>query len=149
MRTTPFPLNQSTSRLSIEQLFLMIAKRMLICDDEAAFGRFVQNVAEDMGYQVEVTTDGRRFIQAYHELQPSTIILDMVMPGMDGNELILWLAEQQSPAELIIMTGYAQDYAAHAEVLAKVKGLRPIATMRKPVDIAELRAVLADKPHTP
>lgn len=34
-------------------------KRLLICDDEAAFGRSVQNVAEDLGYEVRVTTDGQ------------------------------------------------------------------------------------------
>src|SRR5512132_2777016 len=38
-------------------------KRLLICDDEAAFGRFVQNVAEDLGYEARVTTDGRAFIE--------------------------------------------------------------------------------------
>jgi CheY-like chemotaxis protein len=121
----------------------MMEKRLLICDDELAFGRFVQNVAEELGYEVAVTTDGRAFIQAYESFRPTIIVLDMVMPGLDGNELITWLAEQQSPANLIIITGYTPDYANNAETLAKFKGLRPIAAMRKPVDLADLRAVLA------
>jgi DNA-binding response OmpR family regulator len=64
-------------------------KRLLICDDEPAFGRFVQNVAEDLGYEVRVTTDGRAFIEAYNSFKPTMIILDMIMPGMDGNEIVL------------------------------------------------------------
>ena len=38
--------------------------------------------------------------------QPTVIILDMIMPGMDGNEIVLWLAKQRCTARLIIITGY-------------------------------------------
>jgi CheY-like chemotaxis protein len=84
-------------------------KRLLICDDEPAFGRFVKNVAEDLGYEVELTTDGRAFIEAYGGFKPTTIVLDMIMPGMDGNELVPWLADKACAARLIIMTGYTPD----------------------------------------
>jgi CheY-like chemotaxis protein len=83
-------------------------KRLLICDDEAAFGRFVQNVAEDLGHEVRVTTNGPAFIEAYNSFKPTTIILDMIMPGMDGNELVLWLAKQECTARLVIITGSRQ-----------------------------------------
>ena len=118
-------------------------KRLLICDDEPAFGRFVQNVAEDLGYEVRVTTDGRAFIEAYGGFEPTTIVLDMIMPGMDGNEVVLWLAKQRCTARLIIITGYTRDYAAHAKVLAEYKGLTPVTTLHKPIEVSELRAVLA------
>ena len=36
----------------------MPQERLLSCDDEAAFGRFVNNVAGDLGYAVRVTTEG-------------------------------------------------------------------------------------------
>ncbi len=72
----------------------------------ACVGRFVQNVAEDLGYEVCVTTDGRAFIEAYKSFKPTTIILDMIMPGMDGNEIVLWLAQRKCTARLIIVTGY-------------------------------------------
>jgi CheY-like chemotaxis protein len=120
----------------------MQAGRLLICDDEPAFGRFVQNVAENLGYEVCVTTDGRAFIEAYKSFKPTMIILDMIMPGMDGNEIVLWLAKQKCTARLIIITGYTPDYAAHAKVLAEYKGLRPVTTLLKPVEVSRLRAVL-------
>jgi CheY-like chemotaxis protein len=117
-------------------------KRLLVCDDEPRFGRFVKNVAEDLGYTVCVTTGGHAFIDAYGSFNPTTIVLDMIMPGMDGNELVLWLAQQKSTARLIIITGYTPDYAANAKVLAEYKGLGPVITLRKPVEFYELREVL-------
>jgi CheY-like chemotaxis protein len=123
----------------------MQTNRLLICDDEPAFGRFVKNVAEDLGYEVYVTTEGRAFIEAYDSFKPTTIVLDMIMPGMDGNELVLWLAERNCTARVIIITGYTPDYAAHAKVLAEYKGLGPVTTLHKPIEVSRLRSVLAPR----
>ena len=69
----------------------------------------------------------------------------MIMPGMDGNEIVLWLAKQRCTARLIIITGYTPDYAAHAKVLAEYKGLRPGITLSKPIDVNEIRAGLGSQ----
>ena len=66
----------------------------------------------------------------------------MIMPGMDGNEIVLWLPKQSCTARLIIVTGYIADYAVHAKMVAEYKGLRPVTTLHKPIDVSELRAVL-------
>jgi CheY-like chemotaxis protein len=120
----------------------MQGERLLICDDEPAFGRFVKNVAENLGYQVEVTTTWQAFMQAYLAFKPTTIVLDIVMPGMDGIELVGWLGSLQSSARLIIVTGYAPDYAANAKILAEYKGLGPVTTLHKPIEVNRLRAAL-------
>ena len=118
-------------------------KRLLICDDEPAFSRFVQDVAEELGYEVCVTTDGRAFIEAYNSFKPTMIILDMIMSGMDGNEIVLWLAKQRCTARLIIITGYTADYAENAKVLAQYKEIGTVTTLQKPIEVSELRAMLA------
>jgi DNA-binding response OmpR family regulator len=123
----------------------MPEKRLLICDDEPAFGRLVKNVAEDLGYEVRVTTDGRKFMAEYDTFGPTTVILDMIMPGMDGNELVLWLAQRKCTARLIIITGYTPDYAENAKVLAQYKGLGTVTTLHKPIEISRLRAVLGSQ----
>lgn len=43
----------------------------------------------------------------------------MIMPGMDGNELVLWLARERCTARVIIITGYTPDYPTHAKILAE------------------------------
>lgn len=121
----------------------MNEKRLLVVDDEPEFAEFVRKVAVDLGYDVRVTTNGRAFQKAYHELQPTTVVLDMVMPEMDGNELVLWLMQQGYASELIIITGYSPDYAKDAKLLAEFKGLRSVTTLNKPIRLAKLRAVLS------
>ncbi len=121
----------------------MNEKRLLVVDDEPEFGEFVRRVAVDMDYEVRVVTDGQSFQKAYHELQPTMIVMDMVMPEMDGNELVLWLMEQHYAACLIIITGYSPDYARDACVLAEFKGLRSVMTLTKPIGLAKLREALA------
>jgi len=121
----------------------MSEKRLLVIDDEPEIGEFVRKVATGLGYEVRVTTDGRAFQAAYRELRPTTIVMDMVMPEMDGNELVLWLMEQHYDANLIIITGYNPDYAKDARLLAEFKGLRSVITLIKPIRLDKLREVLS------
>jgi CheY-like chemotaxis protein len=121
----------------------MSQQRLLIVDDEPDFGQMVAQVAADLGYEARVTTNGYEFQAAYQELQPTLIVLDMVMPEMDGNELVVWLMEQGYAARLIIITGYSPDYAKDAQLLAEFKGLRSVITLAKPIRIAQLREALS------
>jgi DNA-binding response OmpR family regulator len=120
----------------------MNVKRLLIVDDEPGFGEFVRQVALELGYEVLVTTNGLDFQKSYSSFQPTQIILDMVIPDIDGNELLLWLLQQGYAADLIIATGFSPDYAQDAKTLAEFKGLRAVTTLVKPVSLARLRAAL-------
>lgn len=125
----------------------MNEQRLLIVDDEPAFGEFVRQVALTLGYAVKVVTDGKTFQECYPDFQPTTIMLDMVMPDMDGNELLLWLLQQGYSADLIITTGYNPDYASDAKTLAEFNGLRTVTTLVKPFSLARLRALLSVQAH--
>jgi CheY-like chemotaxis protein len=120
----------------------MAAKRLLIVDDEPRFAAFVGRVASRLGYAVEVTIHGSEFQAAYLRETPDTIVIDMVMPDIDGNELILWLVEQGCRADIIIITGYHPDYAVNARLLAEMKGLRSVLTLSKPVSVPRLREAM-------
>jgi CheY-like chemotaxis protein len=122
----------------------MSEKRLLIVDDEPEFGELVRKVAVSLGYEARVTASGRAFQDAYHEMNPTMIVMDMVMPEMDGNELVLWLMEQHYTAHLIIITGYSPDYAKDARVLAEFSGLRSVKTLTKPIGLAKLREALSN-----
>jgi CheY-like chemotaxis protein len=118
----------------------------LIVDDEPRFASFVGKVAAPLGYDVEITTHGREFQKAYRRNKPDCIVLDMVMPEIDGNELILWLVKEGCDADIIIITGFSPDYAVNARILGEFKGLRSVRTLSKPVSVAQLRKILADSP---
>jgi CheY-like chemotaxis protein len=122
----------------------MHCKRVLIVDDEPRFAAFVARVAEPLGYEVEVTNHGRDFQAAYLRKRPDIVVIDMVMPDIDGNELILWLVEQRCAADIIIITGYHPDYAVNARLLAEFKGLRSVVTLSKPISVTRLREALVN-----
>lgn len=120
----------------------MARRRLLIVDDEPRFAAFVERVAQPLGYDVEVTNHGRDFQSAYRRALPDIVVIDMVMPDIDGNELVLWLVDQRCSADIIIITGYHPDYAVNARLLAEFKGLRSVATLSKPVSVSRLRNAL-------
>ncbi len=121
----------------------MNPKRLLIVDDEPGFGEFVRRVALTLDYEVTVTTHGQAFQKCYTEVQPTLIIIDMIMPGIDGNELVLWTLQQGYTHDLIITTGYGADYAQDAKTLAEFMGLRTVTTLVKPIALPQLRAALS------
>lgn len=118
-------------------------KRLLVVDDEREFGELVKNVAEDLGYKVTVTENAADFMTSYKQNTPTNIVLDMVMPGVDGVELIGWLAQQKCQAEILVVTGYNPRYIELAEDLGGAKGLQRIQTLTKPASLADLRAALS------
>lgn len=120
-------------------------KQLVILDDEPEFAEYVRHVATDLGYEVQVANDGHTFKKLYHEFEPALIILDMVMPEMDGNEIVLWLTKQGYDASLVIISGYSLDYASDAKRLAEFKGLRSVTALSKPISLAALRSVLEEE----
>ena len=124
----------------------MTAKRLLIVDDNRAFGEFVRKVASSAGYEVEVTVDGRAFKSRYRTFRPTTVIVDLIMPEIDGIELVQWVADQKVLARVIVVTGFLPEYVSLAKLLGEGRGLDPVTTLLKPVRAARLRRVLAEAP---
>ena len=116
--------------------------RLLVVDDEPQFAEFVRRVAESLGYEVAVTHHAHQFQDAYQKVDPTVIVLDVVMPDIDGVELIGWLAERDCRAELIVVTGFDESYLGWAERLGAANGLERINCFSKPVRLRDLRSAL-------
>jgi CheY-like chemotaxis protein len=119
------------------------AKRLLVIDDEPAFGSFVKEVAEGLGYDVRVTAKADEFADTYETFDPTVIVLDVVMPEVDGIELVQWLAQEKCKAKIVIVTGYNPHYADAAKRLVSAGDLPTVVTLTKPVSLADLRATLS------
>ncbi len=121
----------------------MAEKRLLIVDDEPDFAEFVGIVGEQLGYETLKISDPRKFQDSYNEFTPDVIVLDMVMPEIDGVELIKWLTSQNATAKVVIISGYNPLYAKMGEVLSAAGGLSDVMTLQKPVRINTLKEALA------
>lgn len=118
-------------------------QRLLVLDDEPEFCEYVRNVAEQEDYLVKTLQDSRQFEEVYESFDPTLIVLDLVMPNMDGIEIIRWLSSRERPVHVVLATGYNPRYAMMADKLAMShsKNLK-ISPIAKPVRIDTLRRIL-------
>lgn len=115
--------------------------RLAVIDDNAQFRAIVRAVAEPLGWQVACYSGGRAFLDSL-ATAPDLVLLDMAMPEMDGIETIGHLRGRGLACPIVLVTGRMPIYATTAAELGRAYGLRILATLQKPVPVAELRAVL-------
>jgi len=113
--------------------------RILAVDDNRDILDLIRRAAEADGHQVETASTAAGFMVAYSRLDPEVVLLDVVMPGMDGIELIRWLVDIQSSARIIVMSGdLSGPYTEMAGALAKANGLQSVTLLPKPFRVKEL-----------
>ncbi|HTQ09913.1 MAG TPA: response regulator [Fimbriimonadaceae bacterium] len=111
------------------------AGRILVCDDDRIMVRLVQAQMERYGHAVTPSYSGLEALQRLEEETFDLLILDVMMPGIDGFELLKHLRRDARTADLpvILLTGRSNDedvfngYHLGADVF-----------LTKPVDFTEL-----------
>lgn len=121
----------------------MKAAQLLMCDDEPDVGAFVRRIAEDLGYEMHFTAKADHFGRLYRAVLPDVVILDLVMPGTDGIELLRFLAAERSPARILLMSGFDPRMREAAKLLGEAHALNMVGIVAKPVRATELRQLLA------
>jgi EAL domain-containing protein (putative c-di-GMP-specific phosphodiesterase class I)/ActR/RegA family two-component response regulator len=118
------------------------SRRLLILDDEPAVARTVAFVAERHGFAVRMSESTEAFFGDVAAFGPSHIIIDLLMPGMDGVEVLRNLAASDCGANIIMMSGMGSKVLESAQRAGLERGLRIIGTLPKPFKPAELRTLL-------
>jgi two-component system alkaline phosphatase synthesis response regulator PhoP len=87
------------------------AKSILVIDDEPSIGRVVQFKLQQEGFKVRVATDGLEGLAYMKEEKPDLILLDLMMPGMDGFEVCrrLRAAPETVATPVIILSARGQE----------------------------------------
>lgn len=80
---------------------------VLIIDDEPGIRRSLRGLLEDEGYHVSEAHTGEEGIQAADEVSPDLIMLDIVLGGIDGLEVLASLVEKGYEYPIIVMSGHA------------------------------------------
>ena len=88
-----------------------VPKTIIVIDDEPSIGRVVQFKLQQEGYRVLVATDGLEGLAKVKEEKPELILLDLMMPGMDGFEVCKRLRADSATATtpIIILTARGQE----------------------------------------
>lgn len=92
---------------------------------------------DNWGYDVETASDGRVALQKISADQPVAVITDVVMPGMNGLELLGAVRLDRPGMPVIVLTGQGS-----LETLLRASREGAYAFLRKPVDVGQLRSVL-------
>ena len=110
---------------------------VLIVDDDLTARETLMAMLEGEGYDLQVTKDGAQALQRLEQLQPDLILLDVMMPGMDGYEVCRRVRSTPQLAEVPIILLTALDDRA-----SLVRGIEAGADdfLSKPVDRRELTA---------
>lgn len=120
--------------------------RLLVLDDDPDIGRTVRNMSENLGYQCRVAIRPNDFFAALDDWRPTHILLDLMMPEMDGMEVIRHLAHRQCDATLIISSGLGSRVVDAASRAASQHRLNMAGVLAKPFSIRDLRTLLGRTP---
>ncbi len=120
----------------------MAQKRLLMVDDNPELGEIVRFVAEELGYEVIIPTHGKEFMQQFDSFKPTTVVIAIVMPNIDGIELIQWLHERECKAKILVTPGLNDRYAKIAKSLGDAFGL-DITVIEKSIESTAIRTALA------
>lgn len=83
-----------------------------IVDDEQSICSTISGILRDEGYEAKTFPDAESFLKELDALQPSLVLLDIWLPGMDGMQLLKRLQERFPVLPVIMMSGHAGIAAA-------------------------------------
>lgn len=116
-----------------------------IVDDNEGFCRLITRVAREMGVSIRTFGNGSEAREALScdVERPALLILDILMPEMDGIELISSLTKVEIACPVVFMTGGHEVLAEAAAVMAREKGIEVHGMVKKPVSVGALKEIMA------
>ena len=119
-----------------------MAKRVLLAEDEPNIVESLTFLLERAGFNVEVQSDGREALNSAKADTPDVLILDVMLPGLDGYEILRQLrADQRSEALPILMLtakGQREDRETAMEHGADLFMTKPFANSEIVAAVKEL-----------
>jgi two-component system cell cycle sensor histidine kinase/response regulator CckA len=108
---------------------------ILVVDDEAVIRNLAKNILTREGFEVMVAEGGRQACEVFEKQKEKIdlVILDLIMPGMDGKETYRRIAEVSPDVPVIFVTGYTANMPS-PETLSEGK----TGFVQKPYDIDAL-----------
>jgi len=114
--------------------------RVLVADDEPGIRNLICEILKEEGYDVVPAQDGPRAVQKAVEDRPDLAIIDLMMPGLTGEEVVQRI-DQAGLQDLPIIYMSAVPYSG------EVDGARPAVFIAKPFDIEKFLQTVSRLVH--
>ena len=111
---------------------------ILVVDDDELVRKTLSVLVSSLGYHCHLASDGVEAVKILKAGKCDLVLSDVIMPNMDGLELLKYIIRHHTETDVIIATGY-NDRVSYADVIR----LGAIDFIKKPIDQAELEAKLA------
>ena len=116
-------------------------KKVLIIDDEENFCKLVKKNVEQTGeFEVRTATSGDEGIRLIRELKPDLVLLDIVMPGMDGGDVVSLIRNDASIKDTPIV--FLTAIVKKEEASSQASFTRGYSLLAKTVTVGELIACI-------
>jgi two-component system chemotaxis response regulator CheY len=112
--------------------------RVLVVDDSALSRRSLRQILEPAGYEVAEAEDGLSALERYFLDKPDVVLLDLVMKGMYGLDVLTKIRELDPDAKVIVVSA---DIQTSSQELVEQAGAK--AFVNKPFDKPEILKALA------
>jgi two-component system cell cycle response regulator len=111
---------------------------ILVVDDDELVRKTLSVLVSTLGYRCQLASDGVEAIKVLKSAKCDLVLSDVIMPNMDGLELLKYIIRHHVETDVIIATGY-NERTSYADVIRA----GAIDFLKKPIDQAELEAKLA------
>lgn len=116
----------------------MSVKKILLVDDSAMARRSARQILESAGYTVAEAEDGLVALERYFLEKPDLVLLDLVMKGMNGLDVLSKLTEMDGDARVVVVSADVQDSSRELAAAAGAAGF-----LNKPIDRLMLLNIVA------
>lgn len=99
------------------------AKKILVIEDDAGSREYLLYLLQEAGYTVETAANGEQALEMVRSFHPDLVVSDILMPGVDGFEVIQKLRSKRSLANIPVLFYSATYHQAEAEKLLETVGL--------------------------
>jgi len=112
----------------------MSKARIVAIDDEVEFIDMIKTYFEPRGYDITVAVRGTKGIELVKEKKPNVVLMDLKMPGIDGDEVLSLLKSMDPSPKVIFVTAYDDGGKTKARLLkmgAYAYFDKPVASLRE------------------
>lgn len=112
--------------------------KVLVIDDEVGISKVICRVAEQLGMESRSVNNSQTATGTFVEFRPDVVILDLIMPDMDGIDVLNEILITGISSRIVVMSGYGEAYVRLAIGVARFHAAGEISVLRKPFRRLEL-----------